>query len=107
MLKYEAADRMQLVRDVDDLISTANGPASSAQDGADRGLAPESADLQTFKLGGGLSVHGQKHIWDNISGDVLEKLEHFAPLKVTRLTKPFMRLLSQDVTSSMGISLVC
>ena len=34
---------------------------------------------ELFQLGAGLAVHGQKHIWDNISGDMLDKLQHFRP----------------------------
>ena len=45
---------------------------------------PAEAQDSTFQLGRGLSVHGQKHIWDNVAGDLLEKIQHFEPLKARR-----------------------
>ena len=40
----------------------------------------DTADV-TFSLGRTLSIHGQKHIWDNISGDALRVLSHYKQFK--------------------------
>ena len=42
----------------------------------------------TFDLSRALSIHGQKHIWDNISGDALAALSHYKAHKVVWLLKP-------------------
>ena len=81
-LRYKGAnDVVQLEHDCDleplgDLGADALMPDPPA-------MAPEESQAESvFNLGSGLSVHGQKHIWDNVSGDVLDKLQHFKPLKV-------------------------
>lgn len=57
-----------------------------AQPEAPRVVLEASPDPDaTFGLDGAMSVHGQKHIWDNISGDVLAQLQNFNQYKATRL----------------------
>ena len=87
-LKYETAASsknesgiIQLEGDFDEFAGPDTPTPAAVADGSSqpRPTCPEPEPL--FKLGSGISVHGQKHIWDNISGDILEKLEHFKPVK--------------------------
>lgn len=49
--------------------------------------AAGSRDQEVLKFGlsRALSIHGQKHIWDNISGDVLQVLRHYKVYKAWTL----------------------
>ena len=55
-----------------DLSKASAGPAPAAVIDAGKLM---------FGLSGAMSVHGQKHIWDNISGDVLQLLRHYNTFK--------------------------
>ena len=57
---------------------------------------PVGGDRHTFGLSQALAVDGQKHIWDNISGDALAVLSHYPEYKEARIepisTLKFFRL---------------
>ena len=94
-LKYEA----QLDNDFDEISCYRN--AGQAAPSAPLLAQPQPESELTFNLGAALPVHGQKHIWDNISGDILDKLQHFkSDLKV-----PCCACSLFVVTSRLGLGL--
>lgn len=71
------------------VVKDSPNPAAHARDvGYGSGDVRAAGVHSTFDLSRALSIHGQKHIWDNISGDALAALSHYKAHKVVWLLKP-------------------